>query len=77
MLENFEVDKIKEEYRKALKNCQDKYLGKWVLNRGKSDYPGPGLVEAVTMSHREAVCTVRWANNQVSQESGLDLEIQS
>lgn len=64
------------EYRQVLNTYQDKYLGKWVLNRGKSKYPGPGIVEQVTMSLRQPVCLVRWANNELSKESGLDLELQ-
>ena len=74
------MDTFKEiiiEYNHALRRCLTLYLDKWVRHSTNRKRIGPGLVERVDMSLREAICTVRWANDEVTMEYGRDLEMLS
>jgi len=52
------------------------YMDKWVRHsRGKQI--GPGLVENIELSLMMPICTVRWANDEVTKEHARDLEVLS
>lgn len=78
MVDSSEIwDKISEEYQQDLLRLQNLYLNKWVRHKKKKKCISPGLVLEVTMSHREAVCKIKWADSKISTESGFKLEILS
>jgi hypothetical protein len=71
-------EEIRQEYEDAFQACRDEFLGTWVRHKKvkkQATRPSPGKVEAVEMSMRHAVCTVRWADNRVTVECGYDLEV--
>ena len=52
------------------------YMDRWVRHiRGKQI--DPGLVENIELSLMMPICTVRWANDEVTKEHARDLEVLS